>query len=216
MFWHSTTRSKALSNRITPNYRRLSLKPCDAPVEAWNIFTLGDSDLAELDAIRLGPQEQRGAIDTIDAARPILVQAALDRSITTEQAGKVVAASLKAASEPIDNINTRQAQSLAQGTSKNLVGEIVRRAYLFCQDLVDPKTDEARELVSEYRKGVAKAAGAATVAAVSASALYAVSFFEFVCAHAVEIKGYFAVVFQNAQLQQVIDAIVYTHGKLRE
>jgi hypothetical protein len=213
----------AVKGNLDPHYSKLPPSVAEAlrrPVEAWNVFALGDPDLVELDAKRLGPQEQKAAVDNINAARPILETAALDRLITTEQAGKVLTASLKAAAVPVDNINTKQAQDLAEGTSRNLVIQIIRRAYLFCQDLVDPKTDEARALVVEYKKGVARAAGVTTVGAIAAtvsySAPYAASFFEFVVLHAVEIKGYIAVAFQNAQLSQVIDVIEYTRNTLSE
>jgi hypothetical protein len=181
---------------------------------------LGDPDLVELDAKRLGPQEQQTAIVNIKAARPIVETAAIDRRITTEQTGDVLTASLQAASSPIDNINTKQAQDLAEGTSRNLVVQILRRAYLFCQHLVDPQTDEARALVLEYKKGVVKAAGVATfgaaVATVSYGASYAASFFEFVAQNAEVLKAYVAIALQNDQLNQVIDVIEYTRTSLNE
>jgi hypothetical protein len=190
------------------------------PVETWNVFVLGDADLVELDAKRLGPQEQQTAIENINAARPIVEIAAIDRYITTEQTGHVLTASLQAASSSVDNVNTKQAQDLAEGTSKNLVVQIVRRAYLFCQNLIDPQTDEARALVVEYKKGMAKAAGAATVgvaiATVSYGAPYAASFFEFVARNAEMLKAYAAIALQNDQLHQVIDVIEYTRASLNE
>jgi len=68
------------------------------PVETWNVFVLGDADLVVLDSKRLGPQEQRAAIENINAARPIVNTAATDRHITTELAGHVLTISFDAAS----------------------------------------------------------------------------------------------------------------------
>lgn len=201
----------AVKDDPDPHYNKLPAGVAAAlrkPVEAWNVFVVGDADLVELDAKRLGPQEQQTTIENINAARPIVDTAAIDRHITTEQAGHVLKASLNAASSQIDNINTKQAQYLAEGTSRNLVVQIVRRAYLFCQNLIDPQTDEGRAIVLEYKKGAAKAAGAATFgAAVVYGAPYAASFFEFVARNAEILKAYVAIALQNDQLRQVIDVL---------
>jgi hypothetical protein len=217
----------AVKDDRDPHYSKLPAGVAAAlikPVEIWNVFALGDEDLVELDSKRLGPQEQKTAVENIEAARPIVEHAAIDRHITTEQTGHVLTASFQAASAPVDNVNTRQAQSLAEGTSRNLVVQIVRRAYLFCQDIIDPRTDEARTLALEYKKGIAKAAGAATFTAVTAvtavaashGAQHAASFFEFVAGNADVLRSYFAIAFQNDQLRQVIDIIEYTRTSLNE
>jgi hypothetical protein len=210
----------AVKSNPDPHYSKLPPSVAEAlrrPVETWNVFALGDSKLAELDAKRLGPQEHQAIVDNINAARPIIEAAALNREITTEQAGKVVTATLRAASVSADNINTRQAQSLAAGTSGNLIFQIVRSAYLFCCDLVDPRTEEARALVAEYRKGAAKAAGASTFTAIAASAVYgapyAASFVDFVVHNGPALKEYFAVALQN-DLNQVIDAVQSARSSL--
>jgi hypothetical protein len=210
----------AVKDDLDPHYNRLPAGVAAAlrkPIETWNVFVLGDAELVELDSKRLGPQEQQTAIENINAAKPIVEPAATDRHITTEQAGRVLVATLQAASSPIDNINTKQAQYLAEGTSRNLVVQIVRRAYLFCQNIIDPQTDEARVLVLEYKKGMVKAAGTATFgAAIYYGAPYAASFFEFVARNAEIMKAYVAIALQNDQLRQVIDVIVYTKTSLNE
>jgi hypothetical protein len=213
----------AVKADLEPHYSKLPPAVAEAlrrPVETWNVFAIGDPELAELDSIRLGPQEQRAIVEKMNAARPIVQTAAVNREITTEQAGKVLSASLHAASAPLDNINTKQAQHLAEGTSRNLIFQIVRRAYLFCQRLIDPKTDEDRALVLEYKKGVAKEAGTSSVKALIAGATlaapYAVSFFELVATHAGVFRDYIVIALQNEQLAQVIDFIEYTKAKLKE
>ena len=212
----------AVKSNPDPHYSKLPPSVAEAlrrPVETWNVFALGDSKLVELDARRLGPQEHQAIVDTINAARPIIEAAAFNREITTEQAGMVVTAALRAASVSADNINTRQAQSLAAGTSGNLIFQIVRSAYLFCCDLVDPQTEEARALVAEYRKGAAKAAGASTFTAVAASAVYgapyAASFADFVVHNGPALKEYFAVALQN-DLNRVLDAVQTVRSRIRE
>jgi hypothetical protein len=210
----------AVKDDQDPHYNRLPTGVAAAlrkPVETWNVFVLGDAELVELDSKRLGPQEQKTTVENINAAKPIVGPAATDRHITTERTGRVLAATLRAASSQIDNINTKQAQYLAEGTSRNLVVQIVRRAYLFCQTIIDPQTDEARALVLEYKKGIVKAAGTATFgAAIYYGAPYASSFFEFVARNAETLKAYVAIALQNDQLRQVIDVIEYTKLSLNE
>ena len=87
--------------------------------------------------------------------------------------------------------------------------QTIRRAYLFCQDIIDPQTEEARALSDEYKKGAAKAGGATTVGAASYGASYAASFFEFVVANSGFLKEYIVVTFQNGQLIEIIDAMKF-------
>jgi hypothetical protein len=189
-------------------------------LQTWNVFVLGDADLSELDAGRFGPQERQTAIRNIEAAKPIIEPAAIDRNITTDQTGRVLEASLKSASLSTDNINVKQAQSLADGTSKNFVSLLIRRAYLAFQSIVDPQTDEDRALASEYKKGAAKKAGEATVAAVIVGVTYgathAASFLEFVVTHADSIKNYISIAMSNDQLIQVVDVIKYASTSLSD
>lgn len=202
-----------------PHYSKLPPAVAEAlrrPVEAWNVFVLGDIDFVQLDAKRLGPQEQKSAINDINTAKSIVEGAAADRNITTEQTAKVLNASLHAASTTADNINARQAQQVVAGTIKNLITQLVRRAYLTCLSIADPKTEEDQSLVDEYKRGIARGAGTAAigtaVAATTFAAPYAVSFFEFVVHNAASIREYFAIASQNPQLVQVVDAIEYVRG----
>jgi hypothetical protein len=217
----SLAQHDAVQSLSEPHYSKLPPGVAESlrrPVEAWNIFTLGDSELAKLDAIRLGPQEQSAAIGKIDAARPILELARQDRNITTEQAGKAVEISLKVVDTPSDDLNKKQAQDLADGTSQNLIFQIIRRAYLFCEDIINPQTEEAKALSKEYKLGAAKAAGAATITAIVGTAVfagpYAASFFDFVATNAGPFRAYIAAAFQNNQLNDVINTIEFTRSRL--
>jgi hypothetical protein len=212
----------AVSGSADPHYLKLPPGVAESlrnPIEAWNIFVWGDADLSVLDAKRIGPQEQHAIVHTLTTARPIVENAAESREITTEQAARVLSASLKTADFPDHDLNTKQAQDLANGTSRNLIVQIVRRAYLFCQDLIDPKTEEAKALVAEYKAGVAKGAGLATVPATlgvaTLGAHYAGHFFEFVVENAIPLKAYLAAAFQNDQLTQVINTIEQVRLKIR-
>lgn len=145
-----------------PHYSKLPPSVAEAirrPVEAWNVFVLGDADMVELDAKRLGPQEQQSVANDIKTARPIVERAAADRNITTEETAKVLDAGLHAAATLADNINTRQAQQVVAGTVKNLLTQLVRHAYLTCLAIAEPKTDDDRLLVVEYKKGIARHVG---------------------------------------------------------
>jgi hypothetical protein len=211
----------AVKDSPEPHYSKLPPAVAEAmrrPVEAWNVFVLGDPDLVNLDAKRIGPQEQQSIVSDIETARPIVQSAAADRNITTEQTANVLDAGLHAASASADNINTRQAQQVIAGTVKNLITQLVRRAYLTCLAIADPKTDEDQALIAEYRRGVARGVGTAAVGAAMAAttfaAPHAASFFEFVVQHAAAIREYFAVASQGPQLVQVIDTIEYVRLKL--
>lgn len=204
-----------------PHYSKLPPSVAEAlrrPIEGWNIFVLGDADLMELDSARIGPQEQIDVQRHIAAATPILEPAALNRKLTTEKAGNVLAATLKAANTQSNNINTRQAQNLADGTSKNFIFQIIRRAYLFCQDILNPQTDESKQLALEYKKGVAKTLGSVTAASAVASATavahHSAEFFEFVALHSAQIKEYISVTLQNIQLTHIVDTIEFTRKRL--
>ena len=86
-------RHDAVKSSPEPHYSKLPPSVAEAlrkAVEGWNVFVLGDDDLTDLDARRIGPQEQADILRKIEAARPILETAAVDRQITTERAGKVL------------------------------------------------------------------------------------------------------------------------------
>lgn len=215
----------AVKDDPEPHYSKLAPAVAEAmrrPVEAWNVFVLGDPDLVNLDAKRLGPQDQQSVVSDIETAKPIVQSAVADRNITTEQTAKVLDAGLHAASASADNINTRQAQQVVAATFKNLITQLVRRAYLTCLAIAEPKTDEDRIFAFEYQKGIARGAGTglgrvAVGTAVAAAAIalpHAASFFEFVVQHAAAIRGYIAIAFQSPQLTQVIDAIEYVRVKI--
>ncbi|OKO76376.1 hypothetical protein AC628_18150 [Bradyrhizobium sp. NAS96.2] len=175
--------------------------------------------MAGLDERRLGPQEQRSIVNDIKIARPIVESASADRNITTEQTAKVLDAGLHAASTTADNINARQAQQVVAGTVRNLITQLVRRAYLTCLAIAEPKSDDDRALVEEYKKGIARGAGnglatAAVSATITIAAPHAASFFDFVVQHAGAIKEYFAIASHSPQLVQVIDTIEYVRLKL--
>lgn len=162
----------AVKDNPEPHYSKLPPSVAEAmrrPVEAWNVFVLGDADIVDLDAKRLGPQEQQSVINDINIARPIVESAAADRNITTEQTAKVLDAGLNAASTLADNINTRQAQQVVAGTLKNLITQLVRRAYLTCLAIAEPKSDEDLAFVAEYQKGIARGVGKVAVGATVAA-----------------------------------------------
>ena len=167
--------------RLPPNVAE-SLR---RPVQEWNVFVFGDDELRELDDRRIGPREHDKILANIEAAKPLIETATSDRSITTEQAARVVSASIKTANLESSDINAKQAQEMANGTFINLATQILRRAHLFCSRLIEARTDEDKTVLLEYKKGAAKALGAATVAGVIGGTVsvggfatpYAVSFF---------------------------------------
>jgi hypothetical protein len=204
----------AVKDDPDPNYAQLPPAVAEAlrrPVEAWNIFVLGDPDLLELDSHKIGPKEKDELSTQIAAAKPILELAVGDRGIITERAALAITISLKAAESKAGNIHTKLAKDLASGSSRNLIAQILRRAYIFCRDIIDPKSEQAEQLSAEYKKGISKAVGAFTVTAVATSFTVAGAnaglFFEFVAAQAPLLKHYILVTFQSAQLAQIVEII---------
>jgi hypothetical protein len=107
-----------------------------------------------------------------------------------------------------------------------LIVQILRGAYRVAQDIQDPRTDDAKELVKEYKAGIYKklgewtVIGAATAATATAVAvgtttyMYSIPFFEFVVSHGPSLKAYLAITFQNVQLTNIIDAIAAIRARL--
>jgi len=209
----------AVSTLQEPHYSKLPLGVAEAlrkPVETWNVFTLGDEELIELDAGRLGPKEQAATIENLQAARPILEIAAADRAITTDRAGKALTTSLKIADSSRSDLNTKQAQDLAERTSRNFIAQLFRIARKTVDEITDPKTDEANQLQTEFKRGVANQTGKTTV--IAAAALVATSawpVFEFVAAHADQIRVYLAAAYQNDQMIHILNAIEMARTRVK-
>ena len=135
-------------------------------------------------------------------------------------AGAVIEASTQVTAEvDADNIHARQRQELARGTSQNVIAQILRGAYRVAQDIQDPKSEEAKILVKEYKSGMYKKLGewtiTASVAGVASATtgigavvyVYGMPFFEFVVAQGPLLKAYLALAFQNSQIVQLVDVI---------
>ncbi len=212
----------AVSSLSEPHYSKLPVGVAEAlrkPVETWNVFALGDEDLVQLDAIRTGPQEQAATIAHLQAARPILEIAAANRDITTARAGQALTASLATADSSSSNLNTKQAQDVAERTSRNIVAQLVRHAYSSIQRTAYPETDEDRKLTTQYEHGVVNGLGkrigsgvgnialAAAGGAAASAIYYAPQILEFVSTHAALFKEYSAAVYQNEQLVQILNTI---------
>jgi hypothetical protein len=210
------TQHDAVKNDSEPHYSKLPPSVAEAlrrPIQAWNIFVQGDPDLAELDARRLGPQEQSVIQAHLAVAEQLIAVAAADRKIATERAEKALVSSLAAARDPDNNINTRLAQDLADKTSKNFFSQLLRRAYLIRDAIIDPNSEAAKNLTAEFVKGASKAAGGATLLFLGSHAL---SFFEFVATNPILIKQYIAIAFQNVQMAEIVDAIEFEYQRLKK
>jgi hypothetical protein len=186
------------------------------PVETWNVIILGDRSLRELDRQRLGPREVAAIQNRLATATPLLQRAADNRQITTELAGNAIRFSLIAANTNNNNLHTRQARRLAEGTSENLVVQILRGAHRVAQDLQDTESDEAKSFIKEYKSGIYKKLGELTIAGTTASVVgvgtalyfYGVPFLEFVVDNNIALKAFVGDAFQNPQLTQIIESII--------
>jgi hypothetical protein len=186
------------------------------PVQAWSIFVQGDQELALLDHYSLGPREQERVRDNLVAAGEVLSKAVADRRILTERAAEAIDATMRSASATPANINTRLAQELAEKTSRNLFGQILRRAYLLREAIIDPNSQAAKELGTEVAKGAAHAAGAAALGAVLASAGHALPYLEFIATNPSIIKEYILVAFQNVQMNEIVDALEFEYNRIKK
>jgi hypothetical protein len=171
-----------------------------------------DQDLAQLDAQRLGPQEQVEILKHLAAAEQLIAKAAADRNTTTERAANALTSTLRAANDSNSNINTRLAQDLADRTSKNFLSQILRRAYLLRDAIVNPDSEAAKTLTLEFIKGASSAAGGATLLFLGS---HAISFFNFVAMNPALVKHYILVTFENLQMTEIVDAIEFEYLRLK-
>jgi hypothetical protein len=186
------------------------------PVQAWSIFVQGDQELALLDQYSLGPREQERIRDNLEAAEEVLSKAITDRRILTERAAEAIDTTMKSASATPENINTKLAQELADKTSRNLFSQILRRAYLLRDAIIDPDSQAAKELGSEAAKGAAKVAGGAALTALLASAGHALPYLEFIATNPSIIKEYILLAFQNVQMNEIVDALEFEHYRIKQ
>jgi len=167
---------------------------------------------------RLGPQEQEEVRNALLAAMPVANAAAEDRHITTPKAAAVIKTSISLTNSPSNNIHSRQVLEVTSRTWQNLIVQILRGAYRVAQDIQDPRTDDAKELVKEYKAGIYKKLVNGPLSeqlprrlrrqspSVQRLTCTVFRFFEFVVSHGPSLKAYLAITFQNVQLTNIIDA----------
>jgi hypothetical protein len=185
------------------------------PVQAWSIFVQGDPQLALLDYYSLGPREQQQARENLKAVAEVVSRASEDRRITTERAASAVDSTMKFASEEATDINTKLAQELADKTSRNLVSQILRTAYLVHEAIVNPVSDEAKALRADMKKNASYAAGGAMASAALAAGHHALPFLEFVATNPVLVKQYVVTAFQSVPMGEIVDAIEFEYNRLK-
>jgi hypothetical protein len=171
-----------------------------------------DQDLAQLDAQRLGPQEQADILKHLVAAEKFITLAVADRNITTERAAKALTSTLKAASNSDNNINTRLAQDLVDKTWKNAFSQILRPPYLLRDAIIDLDAETAKKVALEFVKGASYTTGGAAAIFLGSHTL---SFFEFVATNPDSIKEYILVAFPNLQMTEIVDAIEFEYLRLK-
>lgn len=200
----------ALKDSTEPHYSKLPPAVAEAmrrPVHAWNVFIQGDQDLAALDAVRVGPQEQSEILKHLLAAKEFIDVAAADRNISTERAANALKSTIKAAEIDNNNITTKLEQDLADKTQMNFFAQILRKAYSTLETILSPEL-----VATEFTKGAAKAAGTAAL-------LYAGTqlpiFFEFIATNSGSIKSYILITFQSAQMAEIVDAIRHEYLRLK-
>jgi formylglycine-generating enzyme required for sulfatase activity len=195
------------------HYTRLPPSVAEAlrnPVWAWSILVQGDKHLAQIDHHSFGPQEQQHIRDSLKAGKSIVSKASDDRSILTEQAADAVEAVLKSASSSSTDINTRLAQGLADKTSKNLVSQIMRRAYLLMDAIRNPDSDAGKKLTDGLLTGAGSAVGTALVAA---GWNHGLPYLEFIATNPSLVREYVLVAFQNSSMSEIVDALEFEYHR---
>lgn len=178
-------------------------------IDSFNVYAIGDPRLLELDHIRLGPQDREAARKLVGLAEPIALGVSEAESPTTLAAQETLTEQVRAAINAPADINGDQAVELAQATTRNFVSELLRRAYAPIKNLGGFLTGERSFAIKEYRAGIYRAAGGATLTGASgATYLHWPQISSFVVHHANELTAFVAAAFQNPKLVEIIDLIV--------
>jgi hypothetical protein len=164
-------------------------------VESYNVFVIGDPAGRELDQVRLGPQERDDAKTVIELAVSITDAVQRSEGLATDAAVEALTEQVAAARDAPVNVDGDQAIDLSRKTTSNFVIELLRSAY--ARVLAEPGF-----AWKEYRAGVYRGLGGATVAGVAS--WQAISF---VANNAQALKIFAEQAFHNPTLVQIIDAI---------
>jgi hypothetical protein len=119
---------------------------------------------------------------------------------------------MKSALADSTDVNTKLAQELADKTSRNLISQIMRRAYLWMDEVKDPESQASRGLAASVAKGAAQAAGGVALLTVGH---YAFPFLEFVATNLSVVKQYVVVAYQHSQMSEIVDAIEFEYNRLK-
>jgi hypothetical protein len=185
------------------------------PVQAWSVFVQGDPELALLDYYSLGPQEQQRVRENLKAVGEVVSRASQDRRIMTERAANAVDSTMKSASVDSMDVSTKLAQEMADKTSRNLVSQILRKAYLVHEAIVNPVSDEAKALRADMKKNASYAAGGAMASVALAASHHALPFLEFIATNPILVKQYVVTAFQNVPMGEIVDAIEFEYNRLK-
>ena len=173
-----------LSNSVAEMLRDL--------VESYNVFVVGDPVGRELDQVRLGPQERDDAKAVVNLAVSITEAVQTSKGLATAAAIEALSEQLAAARNAPANVDGDQAIDLSRKTTGNFVVELLRSAY--ARVLAEPGF-----AWKEYRAGIYRALGVATVATVPAVS--------FIANNAQALKMFVEQTFHNPTLVQIIDVI---------
>ena len=185
------------------------------PVQAWSMFVQGDPQLSEIDKYSLGPQEQQKVIDSLKVAAEVIKPTIDDGRLLTPRAANTVGDAIRSASSTSSDINTKIAQDFADRTSRNLLSQILRKAYLLYEAIVEPVSEEARALRADMVKNASHAAGGAAATAALAAGNHALPFLEFIATNPAIVKQYILIAFQNVQMNEIVDAIEFEYNRIR-
>ena len=161
-------------------------------VEAFNILVANDPKGAELDRLRLGPQEREQALQSLQQIRPVIDDAT---GVTTEEAFFALEEQIgesEVASEGPEGDNDI---ALAQATSQNFVLTAILGTYRRVRRLVG---DGMSALWKGFNSGVGQTLGLAAGG----------QLLIFLAKHAPAIQAYVDAVMANPVVRQILDFVM--------
>jgi hypothetical protein len=210
--WRYDAHAHAVEDNLGPDPARLhSLVAANLGdfVNAFNVFAIGDPRLLELDQIRLGPQDRAAASKIAALAEPIAIAVSGVESPATLAAQDTLSEQVQGAIDAPNDINGDHAVELARKTTRNFVIELLRGAYAGIQNVRGVLAGERKFAVKEYRAGIYRAAGSATLTGVFGAAyLRWPQISSFVVHHANALIAFVTAAFQNPTLVEIINLIV--------
>jgi hypothetical protein len=170
-------------------------------VDTFNQLAVADPALHQRDARRPGPQEHLRTLTELDLVVDVVIEAAGNRSITTEEAGEELSENHAIANEAGNALTERLVVELTRDTDRNFIAGVVVSVYRMLRNLPSLARGEGGFISKEYFSGFYKYAGGATAVAFAGTiaGAYCIRWeiIEFIVANADQLRLYGAYAFEH-------------------